>query len=128
MNLLDLNYLEPFWENKGIRGGISTYTYTKNTFSAASASTSSSGDVAIYSVAGALGEATGYITSVYTLTDTSTLGHIFNVATANGKAGAISFGPRGYELSRSIATSLTTSNPDGHITTEFAVSSSMSSY
>ena len=124
MNLPDLNYLEPIWGDKRIRGGIATYTYTDSTFSAASASTTPGGDTAVSSTAAALGIATGYVTSA--LTNTSTSAKI-NVATANATSGATSFGPSGYNASHSNATSLTTSNYNGHITIESAFSSSRAS-
>ena len=127
MNLPDLNYLKPVWENKGIEGGIATSTYTDSTFSAASASTTPGGDTAVSGTSAALGSASGYGTSVYALTNTSTYDRFNNIATANAIAGATSFGPSGYNASHSNATSLSTSNPYGYITTESAFSSSSGS-
>lgn len=124
MNLTDLNHLEPVWENKKIVGGISTYTYTDSTFTAASATTTPGGDTAVFSAAAALGGANGYATSVYTLTDTLTSANVLYIANANASAGATSFGPSGYDSSHSNATSLTTSNSYGHITAELAASGS----
>ncbi|MDJ0680959.1 MAG: hypothetical protein QNJ18_13955 [Xenococcaceae cyanobacterium MO_167.B52] len=112
--------------DKRIRGGIATYTYTDSTFSVAAASTTPGGDIGVYGEAAALGSATGYVTSAYSLTNASTYANI-NVATANAMAGATSFGPSGYNASRSNATSLSTSHPYGHITTELAFSSSIGS-
>lgn len=127
MNLSDLDYLEQIVGDKRIRGGIAIYSYTDSTFSAAAASTTPSGDIGVYGEAAALGTATGYVTSAYSLTNTSTSNRIFNVATANANAGATSFGPSGYNASHSNATSLSTSNSYGYITTEFAFSSSIGS-
>lgn len=125
MNLTDLNYLEPVFENKVIVGGISTYAATDNTLAVTSASTASDGN-GVFSTADAYGLATGYDTSVYGRT--KTLAHaapIFNVGIAIASVGATSFGPSGYEASHSTATSLTISNSYGHITTQFAFSGSV---
>ena len=125
MNLADLNYLEPVFENKGIVGGISTSTSTDSTYSAALANTTPDGNVAVVGLAFASGGAIGDISLVSALTNTSTSAGIFNVAIANASAGAIAFGPSSYNASNSIANSLTVSNLYGYNTTEFASSVSL---
>ena len=118
LNLHNLDYLEPVFENKVIGGSVvSTSTFTDSTYTAAAAGTTPGGGVMVAGTAAALAASIGYDTSAYTLTDIFTAdGSIVDVAKARANAGAISLGPSGYEASRSKASSLTISNLSRQIT------------
>ena len=126
MNLSDLNYLEPVFDNKRIVGGMATYTSTDSTFSAASASTTPSGSISIFGVAGAVSGATGSETLAFTMTNASTHNTSFIYASAHALAGAFASTDNNFESSYSNAHSTSVGNLLGYKTIDYGSSSSFS--